>query len=208
MELRARRRRPDRRAVFCPPPQVSRRGLYQRPEPPRGVGVRLPATWLDAAQPGSCCEAACSAGSQLHTNEARLHYFSTTANYCKLLLDYCKLLLDTASLLQITASLAGTTGGPAAARAAARARRRCWDAANNRSRLKVRWICHTLQPPPMNDLYSSHVLMCTAGIRFGLRPRSGSGKTMRGARRRRFLRWGASAMTTSLPVTSLPPDLP
>ena len=71
LELRARRRRPDRRAVFCPRPQVRRRGLYQRPEPARGVGVRMPATWLDAAQPGSCCEAACSAGSQLHTIEAR-----------------------------------------------------------------------------------------------------------------------------------------
>ena len=80
-----------------------------------------------------------------------------------------------------------------AAAAAARSLRwlRRWDAQNNRFRLKVRWICHTDRPPPMNALYSSHVLRCTAGLRFGLRPRSGSGKTMRGARRRRFLRWDA-----------------
>jgi hypothetical protein len=37
-------------------------------------------------------------------------------------------------------------------------------------------------------LHSSQVLKCKAGIRFGLRPRSGSGNTMRGARRRRFSR--------------------
>jgi hypothetical protein len=52
LELRARRRQPARRAL-CPRPQVMRCGLYQRPEPPRGVGVLLPATWLDAALLGS-----------------------------------------------------------------------------------------------------------------------------------------------------------